>query len=78
VDFVHRRAEQAGIERRTAEAIWDEVLRFAAYSYCKAHATVYANIAWQTAYLKAHYPAEFYCSLLNNHPWRVNRIIPVF
>jgi DNA polymerase-3 subunit alpha/error-prone DNA polymerase len=67
VDFVHRRAEQAGIERQTAEAIWDEVLRFAAYSYCKAHATVYANIAWQTAYLKAHYPPQFYCSLLNNH-----------
>ncbi len=67
VDFVQRRAEQAGIERRTAEAIWDEVLRFAAYSYCKAHATVYANIAWQTAYLKAHYPPQFYCSLLNNH-----------
>jgi DNA-directed DNA polymerase III PolC len=67
VDFVQRRAQQAGIERRTAEAIWDEVLRFAAYSYCKAHATVYANIAWQTAYLKAHYPQEFYCSLLNNH-----------
>jgi DNA polymerase III alpha subunit len=67
VDFVHRRAVQAGIERRTAEAIWDEVLRFAAYSYCKAHATVYANIAWETAWLKAHYPAEFYCSLFNNH-----------
>jgi DNA polymerase III alpha subunit len=67
VDFVHRRAEQAGIERKTAEAIWDEVLRFAAYSYCKAHATVYANIAWETAWLKAHYPAEFYCSLFNNH-----------
>ena len=66
-DFVHRRAPQAGIERRTAEAIWDEVLRFAAYSYCKAHATVYANIAWETAWLKAHYPAAFYCSLLNNH-----------
>ena len=67
VDFVHRRAPQAGIEQRTAEAIWDEVLRFAAYSYCKAHATVYANIAWETAWLKAHYPAEFYCSLFNNH-----------
>jgi DNA polymerase III alpha subunit len=67
VDFVHRRAERAGIERKTAEAIWDEVLRFAAYSYCKAHATVYANIAWETAWLKAHYPAEFYCSLFNNH-----------
>ncbi|MEN6426144.1 MAG: PHP domain-containing protein [Phycisphaerales bacterium] len=67
VDFVHRRAQQAGIERKTAEALWDEVLRFAAYSYCKAHATVYANIAWQTAWLKAHYPQQFYCSLFNNH-----------
>jgi len=67
VDFVRVRAERAGIDRQTAEAIWDEVLRFAAYSYCKAHATVYANIAWQTAWLKAHYPHQFYCSLLNNH-----------
>ena len=66
-DFVYSRAEQAGIDRQNAEAIWDEILRFAAYSYCKAHATVYANIAWQTAYLKAHYPREFYCSLFNNH-----------
>jgi len=67
VDFVRVRADRAGIDRQTAEAIWDEVLRFAAYSYCKAHATVYANIAWETAYLKAHYPAQFYCSLFNNH-----------
>jgi len=66
-DFVRLRAERAGLERESAEAIWDEVLRFAAYSYCKAHATVYANIAWQTAYLKAHYPRPFYCSLFNNH-----------
>ena len=67
VDFVRVRAQQAGIDPRSAEAIWDEVLRFAAYSYCKAHATVYANIAWETAWMKAHYPREFYCSLLNNH-----------
>lgn len=67
VDFVRVRAQQAGIDRKTAEAIWDEVLRFAAYSYCKAHATVYANIAWETAWMKAHYPHEFYCSLFNNH-----------
>jgi len=67
VDFVRSKAEQAGTDRRSAEAIWDEILRFAAYSYCKAHATVYANIAWETAYLKAHYPAQFYCSLFNNH-----------
>ncbi len=67
MDFVHVRSQRAGIDRKTAEAIWDEVLRFAAYSYCKAHATVYANIAWETAWLKAHYPSQFYCSLLNNH-----------
>ncbi len=66
-EFVHGRAEQAGLDRRTAETIWEEILRFAAYSYCKAHATVYANIAWETAYLKAHHPQEFYCSLFNNH-----------
>jgi DNA polymerase III alpha subunit len=66
-DFVYRRAEQSGIDRQTAERIWDQILQFAAYSYCKAHATVYGRIAWQTAWLKAHYPLAFYCSLLNNH-----------
>ena len=67
VDFVYSRAEQAGIDRHVAEAIWDDILRFAAYSYCKAHAAVYANIAWQTAFLKANYPQAFYTSLFNNH-----------
>ncbi len=67
VDFVRSRADRAGIDRQSADAIWDEILRFAAYSYCKAHATVYANIAWETAFLKAHHPVAFYCSLFNNH-----------
>jgi len=66
-DFVYGRADKAGIERQTAEAVWEQILKFAAYSYCKAHAAVYANIAWQTAFLKAHYPQQFYTSLFNNH-----------
>lgn len=66
-DFVYSRADEVGIDRQTAEAIWDQILKFAAYSYCKAHATVYANIAWQTAFLKAHFPHQFYTSLFNNH-----------
>ena len=66
-DFVYSRSLQAGIDRQSAEAIWGDILRFAAYSYCKAHATVYANIAWQTAFLKANYPSQFYTSLFNNH-----------
>ena len=66
-DFVYSRASEAGIDRESAEVIWSDILRFAAYSYCKAHATVYANISWQTAYLKANYPRQFYTSLFNNH-----------
>jgi DNA polymerase III alpha subunit len=66
-DFVYVKANEACIDRATADIIWEQVLKFAAYSYCKAHATVYANIAWQTAYLKAHHPQEFYISLFNNH-----------
>jgi DNA polymerase III alpha subunit len=66
-DFVYHRAPAAGIDRSTAHMIWDDILRFASYSYCKAHAAVYANIAWQTAWLKAHYPIQFYCALFNNH-----------
>ena len=66
-DFVYHRAPKAGIGRDEAEAIWDQILRFASYSFCKAHATVYANIAWQTAFLKAHYPLQFHASLLRNH-----------
>jgi len=67
VDFLYAKAERQGIDRETAGAIWERILSFAAYSYCKAHATVYANIAWQTAFLKAHYPLQFYTSLFNNH-----------
>jgi len=66
-DFIYCRADQAGIDRQTAEAIWEQILRFASYSYCKAHASVYANIAWQAAFLKANYPQQFYVSLFNNH-----------
>ena len=66
-DFVYTKAPHQGIDRHSAEAIWEQILKFAAYSYCKAHATVYGNIAWQTAFLKAHYPREFYTSLFNNH-----------
>ena len=65
--FVYGKAQEEGLGRATAEAIWDQILSFAAYSYCKAHATVYANIAWQTAWLKSHYPLQFYTALLNNH-----------
>jgi len=66
-EFVYKRADKAGLTRSDANAIWEQILTFASYSYCRAHATVYANIAWHTAFLKANYPQQFYCSLFNNH-----------
>ena len=65
--FVFQKAPEAGVDTATAEEIWAHVSRFASYSYCKAHASVYGRLAWLTARLKAHYPREFYTALLNCH-----------
>ena len=45
--------------RETGEAIFEQVMMFAPYSFNKAHSVAYARIAYITAYLKAHYPEEF-------------------
>ena len=63
--FVFQKAGHSGVDRPTAEKIWEHVARFASYSYCKAHATVYGRLAWRTARLKAHHPKEFFTAALN-------------
>lgn len=55
-----------GIDRQTAERIFDEILDFANYAFNKAHAVSYAILAYQTAYLKCHYPVEYMASLLSS------------
>ncbi|OPZ25166.1 MAG: DNA polymerase III subunit alpha [Lentisphaerae bacterium ADurb.BinA184] len=65
--FVFEKAAAAGVCEATAEAIWEQVSRFASYSYCKAHAAVYGRLAWLTARLKAHHPKEFYAAICNGH-----------
>ncbi len=55
-----------GVEREVAENIWSQIESFAAYSYCKAHASTYGHISYQAAYLKAHHPAEFLAAVLAN------------
>ncbi|MBI2191163.1 MAG: DNA polymerase III subunit alpha [Planctomycetes bacterium] len=47
-----------------AVALWDQLVEFAKYGFNKSHAAAYAFLAYQTAYLKAHYPAEFMAALL--------------
>ncbi len=60
-----------GHDQRKASELFDEIVSFAGYAFNKSHAAAYSVIAYRTAYLKAHYPAEFFAALmtseLNNH-----------
>ena len=53
-----------GLDKKAAQEFWDMILKFAGYGFNKSHSTAYALIAWQTAYLKAHYPCEYMAALL--------------
>ncbi len=61
------RAVRAGVEPDRALAVWEEMARFAAYSFSRAHAAGYGLLAYQSAFLKAHHPAPFACAVLNHH-----------
>lgn len=50
----------------TLEKIWTDWEAFAQYAFNKSHSTCYAYVAYQTAYLKSHYPAEYMAAVLNN------------
>ena len=52
--------------RKRLEKIWEEWKKFASYAFNKSHAACYSWVSYQTAYLKAHYPAEFMAAVLNN------------
>jgi len=56
------------------EKIWKDWEAFAAYAFNKSHSTCYAFIAYQTAYLKAHYPAEYMASVLSNNMSDIKQI----
>lgn len=55
-----------GLAPEVSAEIWRQMESFAGYSFCKAHSASYAVLSFQEAYLKAHYPALFLCSVLNN------------
>ncbi len=57
-------AVRQGYGEADANAVYDMIVRFADYGFPRAHATAYAVLAFQTAYLKAHYPVEFMASML--------------
>ncbi|GAA0878443.1 DNA polymerase III subunit alpha [Algoriphagus jejuensis] len=60
-------ASAKGHDAKRLEKIWTDWEAFASYAFNKSHSTCYAWIAYQTAYLKAHYPAEYMASVLSNN-----------
>lgn len=65
VDFIDG-AVKNGAERGTMESFWKQLEDFAAYCFNKSHAACYGLIAYQTAYLKAHYPSAFMAALMTS------------
>jgi DNA polymerase III subunit alpha len=67
-------AVKNGVSKKIAGKLWQWILPFAAYGFNKSHSAAYAIIAYQTAYLKAHYPVEFMASVLTSERADVERI----
>ncbi len=61
-------AQANGVPLPIAETVFEQLLAFSGYGFCKSHAAAFGHIAYQTLYLKTYYPAMFYCALLNHQP----------
>jgi DNA polymerase-3 subunit alpha len=59
-------AAKRKVDAKVAQEIFDRMAKFAEYGFNKAHATVYAHVAYQSGYLKAHYPVEFMTATLTS------------
>lgn len=57
---------QNNIEAAVAQELWRQIASFAGYSFSKAHSASFAVESYQSLYLKAHYPVEFYAAVINN------------
>ncbi|GKS57190.1 DNA-directed DNA polymerase [Nitrospira sp.] len=61
-----RGAAKNGADPDTIVQIWQMILSFAGYSFCKPHSASYAQVSFKSAYLRAHYPAEFMAAVISN------------
>jgi DNA polymerase-3 subunit alpha/error-prone DNA polymerase len=68
-DFKHRfytGARQRSVPAVKTAKIWDMMMSFSGYSFCKPHSASYARVSFQAAYLKVHHPAEFMAAVISN------------
>lgn len=63
--FVQGCQTNSGIGKKEAEDIWNLFEPFQGYGFNKAHAACYGRVAYQTAYMKSHFPAEYMCAVLS-------------
>ncbi|MBR3499200.1 MAG: DNA polymerase III subunit alpha [Selenomonadaceae bacterium] len=63
-----RGCESNGVEKNLAEKIFELLTHFADYGFNKSHSAAYGLLAWQTAYLKAHFPAEYMAAMMSGTP----------
>lgn len=66
-----------GVDKKPAEDIFDLIEKFASYGFNKSHSVAYSVIAYQTAYLKAHYPAEYMAATLTSEIGNPDKIPPL-
>jgi len=59
-------ARERGVPAAVVAAIWDQILSFAGYSFCKPHSASYALVSCKSAFLKANHPAEFMAAVISN------------
>jgi DNA-directed DNA polymerase III PolC len=68
-DYYHQfcsGAAKNGAAPETVNKIWTMIMSFAGYSFCKPHSASYAQVSFKSAYLRAHYPAEFLAAVISN------------
>jgi error-prone DNA polymerase len=59
-------ARVRGVTEDQIAAVWDMMMSFSGYSFCKPHSASYARVSFQAAYLKVHFPAEFMAAVISN------------
>ncbi|HEV8674522.1 MAG TPA: DNA polymerase III subunit alpha, partial [Methylomirabilota bacterium] len=68
-------AQARGVKEKVAERVFELMEKFAGYGFNRAHATAYAIVAYQTAYLKANYPVEFMAALLTSEMANTDKVV---
>ena len=68
-------AAERGVEPKTATGVFDLMEQFAAYGFNKSHSAAYALVAYQTAWLKVHYPAEFMAAVLSSDMDNTDKVV---